>query len=81
MITPAKISEALALSLSIRRTSGPSQAVPSSSSIEMLDAEDFLDLHDRAGVDEQAGKRLGLLEQAAAVAAEVHHHGVDAVLS
>ena len=39
--------------------------------VKMPDAEDFLDLDDRAGVDEQAGERLGFVEQAAAVAAEV----------
>ena len=47
--------------------------------VEVLDAEGFLDLDDRALVDEQAGEGDRLLEQAAAVAAEVDHHGVDAL--
>ena len=57
------------------------RAVPGGSFVvvvEVLDAEDFLDLDDRAGVDEQAGEGLGLLEQAAAVVAQVHDDGVDA---
>ena len=38
----------------------------------------FLDLDDGPGVDEQAGERLGLVEQSAAVLAEIHDDGVDA---
>src|SRR5208337_1048026 len=44
--------------------------------IKVLDPEDFLDLHDRAGVDEQAGKGLGLLKQAAAIVAQVDNDRV-----
>ena len=47
--------------------------------IEMLDAEDFLDLHDRPGVDEKSGEGLGFLEQSAAVAPEVEDDRVDTV--
>ena len=47
---------------------------------QLLDAEDFLDLDDRAGVDEESGERLGLFQQAAAVAPEIHHDRVDAFL-
>ena len=47
--------------------------------VEMLDAEDFLDLNDRAGVDEEAGERLGLFEQAAAVASKIEDDRVDAL--
>ena len=46
--------------------------------VKMLDAEDFLDLDDRAGVDEKPGEGLGFLEQAAAVAAEIDDDRVDA---
>ena len=38
-----------------------------------------LDLHDRPVVDEQAGQVDRLGERAAAVAAQVEHHGVDAL--
>ena len=46
--------------------------------VEMLDAEDFLDLHDRASVDEQSREGLGFLEQPAAVAPQVEDDCVDA---
>ena len=45
--------------------------------VEMLDAEDFLDLDDRSGVDEETGERLGLVEQAAAVPPEIEDDRVD----
>ena len=46
--------------------------------VEMLDAEDFLDLHDGTGVDEKSGEGLGFLEQSAAVAPEIEDDRVDA---
>src|SRR3546814_3749471 len=40
-------------------------------------AAGFAHLHHRALVDEQAGELDRLVERAAAVAAQVHHHAVD----
>ncbi len=47
--------------------------------VVMLDAEDFLDLDDGAGVDEETGEGLGFVEQAAAVPTEIDDDGVDTV--
>src|SRR5262245_18897874 len=44
----------------------------------MLDAEDFFDLNDRAGIDEKTRERLGFVEEAAAISPEVHNDCVDA---
>ena len=80
-MAPAKISLALALNLLMTTTSGPFQIdVRIGIGVGRDAAVGVLDLDHRPVVDEQAGEVDGLGQRAAAVGAEVHHHGVDALV-
>ena len=79
-MAPAKISLALAENLLVQHHQRPAPVGPLVVVVVVLHAAvGVLDLHDRPFVDEQAGQADRLGQRAAAVAAQVEHHGIDAL--